>query len=236
MSATDSRHLGEPAKDMAPPMLEYPPQVLEIDPSSSTTLPNQTKSVTWNSPAFAVDGFGDASTYGASGSSRHVQVENHSRGTAQNPLLHWYIGNDGPWIPKSSISAVSEEGPARGLHDAHIQFPQGNPYSQRIPSDAGTYPFGGPASDSGYGTRRSDGGASVFSADVPDRDQDGPSFAVQLADFQQYPRMGEAVQQRDSHINDWSLLPEVAVSDNQSGKVFICQRCQKRVKTRSELK
>lgn len=217
-------------------MLEYPPQVLEIDPSGSTNLPNQAKAVTWNSPAFEVHGFGDSSTYGAPSSARQVQVENQSRDTAQNPLLHWYIDNDGPWIAKSSISGVSEERQARVLQDSHMQFQQGNPYGQRMSSDAGTYPFGAPTSDSGYGTRRSDGDASVFSADVPDRDQDGPSFAGQLADFQQYPRIGEAVQQRDSQINDWSLVPEVAISDDQSGKGFICPRCQRRVKTRSELK
>lgn len=236
MGSTDPRHPYGPAKDMGPPLPEYPPQVLEIDPSSSTSLPSPSTSVAWNSPAFAARGFGDISTYSPSGATRQVPVENHSRGTTQDPLLHWYIDNDGPWIPKSSISEVSEERYPRVLHDNRLQFQHTYPYGQRYSSDSGTYPFGVPASDSGYGTRRSEGNASVFSADAPDRDQDGQSFGIQVADFQQYPRIDEVLRQGDSHLGEWAAVPGAAICDDQSEKPFACPRCQKRVKTRSELK
>lgn len=221
---------------MGPPPLELPPQVLEIDPSSSTTLPSPHISTAWNSPAFPLHAFGDVSTYGPANTARQAPLENYTRGTAQNPLCNWYNENDGPWIPKSTISELPEGKNPRPLQGSGLQFQNGHPYHQRISSDGGAYPFGVPPSDSGYGTRRSDGNASVFSVDIPDRDQDGQSLAGTAADFQQYPRMGEGLEQRDSHIHHWTVLPDATISDDQCGKRFICPRCPKEVKTKSELK
>jgi hypothetical protein len=229
------RHLYGSKRGMGPPPLEYPPQVLEIDPSSSRTLPSPSASTSnaWDSPAFSSHAFGDLSTYGPSSAARQVSVESHSRGTAPNPLLHWYIDNDGPWIPKSSISELPEEShPTAARQGNRMHLQHGNSHRQRIPSDAATYPYGVPPSDSGYATRRSDGNDSTFSADVPDRDQD----ACPVADYQQYPGLSEALQQRDPRLSDWAAPHSVSVSDSQSGKPFVCPTCLKGVKTRSELK
>jgi hypothetical protein len=232
----DSSQLSGPVKGMHPSVLDNPPQVLEIDPSSSTSLQSPSNSLTWDSPTFAAHGFADTSTYGPPPSTRQVQVDHHSRGRAQNRLIDWYVDNDGPWIPKSSISEVSDERQPRILQDSRLPFQHGDPYGQRIPSDTGSYQFGVPTSDSGYVTRRSDGNASVFSSDGPDRDQDSQSFRGRPLDFQNYPTIEEGFQPHDTHLNDWQLPPDVMESSNPSGRTFVCHRCQKSVKTKSELK
>jgi hypothetical protein len=222
---------------MGPPSLAYPPQVLEIDTSSSRTLPSPSAStpVAWEPPAFQLHGFGDVPTYGPPGIARQVSAESHNRGTAQNPLLHWYYDNDGPWTPKSSLSEVPKERHPRSGRSSHISLQHVNPYDRRIPSDAGTYPAV-PPSDSGYGTRRSDGNSSNFGADVSDRDQDGQSLAGPGAEFQQYPGIEEVSQQRDPHLYGWATPPDASISNSQSKNALICPSCHKSVKTRSELK
>jgi hypothetical protein len=223
---------------MGPPSSEYPPQVLEIDPSSSRTLPSPSASapVAWDSSTFPPHGFGEMSTYGPSNMSRQLPVENHSRGTAQDPLLHWYIGNDGPWIPRG-ISEVPTEQRHRTRQGNRIPLHYPNQYRQPIPSDAGTHPYAAPHSDSGYGgtARRSDGNASVFSADVPDRDQDFQSIAGPVPDFH-YPGMNEVLQPRDPRSNDWNVQMSNTPMSDSSREALVCSTCHKTVKTRSELK
>jgi hypothetical protein len=131
---------------------------------------------------------------------------------------------------------VPEQKQPNTVPDHRARFGNGNSYRQRIPSDAGTYQYGVPASDSGYGTRRSDGDASVFSADVPDRDQEGRSFAGHVSDFQLFPGIGDGLQPQDTHQDDWNAIRDVTISDEQPGKAFVCPICRKHVKTRSELK
>lgn len=236
MRSMDSRHSSGSVKGVHHSVLDNPPQVLEIDPSSSTSLQSPSNPVTWDSPTFAAHGFADTSTYGPSSSARQVQVDHQSRGRAQNPLIDWYVDNDGPWIPKSSISEVSDERQPRLLQNTRLPFQHGDPYGQRNPSDTGSYQYGVPTSDSGYVTRRSDGDASVFSGDGPDRDQDSQIFRGRPLDFQHYPPIEEGFQQHDSHLNDWQLPPDVIDSSSTAGKSFVCHRCQKCVKTKSELK
>lgn len=236
MSSTSSVHLNGSVKGMAHRMLDFPPQILEIDPGCSTSLQSPSASAAWDSSGFTAPEFGDNPTYGPLETTKQVQGDSQNRVTVQNPLLHWYVGNDGPWVPRSSISEVPGERLARGLEDDQLSFAHGDPYGQRIPSELESYPFGVPPSDSGYGTRRSDGDASVFSMDVPDKDQDGQDFTGRAADFQPYPAIDEGFQQQERHISDWNLLPDVTLPESKLGKTFVCTRCQKQVKTRSELK
>lgn len=221
---------------MGPPSLAYPPQVLEIDTSSSKTLPSPLASTpaTWEPSPFQLHGFGDVPTYGSLGIGRQVSVEGQSRGTAQHSLLHWYYDNDGPWTPKSSLSEPPKGRDPRSGRSGLISMQHLNPYDQRIPSDAGTYPAV-PPSDSGYGTRRSDANSSNFSADVSDRDQDGQSLTGPGTEFQQYPGISEISQQRDPHGYGW-VAPDTSISDSRSKNALVCPTCHKLVKTRSELK
>jgi hypothetical protein len=113
-------------------------------------------------------------------------------------------------------------------------MPYGNHYRQPNPSDAGSFQYGVAPSDSGYGTRHSDGNASVFSADINDRDQDCQSIVGHIADYQPFQGFNEVLQQRDTRANDaYAPVPSSSPSNTLN---LVCHTCHKPVKTRSELK
>jgi hypothetical protein len=214
------------------------PQPVEIDvdlnisrtlPSPATTVPNA-----WD--ANYPHGFGEG-PYGSSNMARLQQQshDNPTRGPIQNPLAIWYSDNDGPWVPKVIPAGTPEEGNdsrKRGNNRSLISY--GSSYRQPNPSDAGSLPFAVPNSDSGYGTRRSIGNASVFSADAPERDQDCHSLTGHLENFQPFPSFTEVAVLRDSRLHDtWSSPSIVGQADSHT---LICPGCNKAVKTQSELK
>jgi hypothetical protein len=225
MGSTDAAHL-YPSMSETGPSQDYRPQPVEIDLNNSSlnnsrTLPSPSASAAaaWDASGFPHD-FGEVSAHGPSNIPRQNNVENHNRGTTQEPIWQWYAAQDGPWVPKG-ISEI----PRRRVSNQRMPMRYDTQYRQGNPSEAGAYHFVAPPSDSGYGSnaaRRSDGNGSIFSADIPDQEdcQSLPSHVP--AEFQSY------------HATDPWILPSTSKLDSQ--RVLICPDCDKVVKTRSELK
>ncbi|KAB8294845.1 hypothetical protein EYC80_006806 [Monilinia laxa] len=234
MHTSDSGY-GSTRGEMGPPSLDFPPQPIEIDLSNSRTLPSPSpsSSVAWETTLFSSHGFSDTNSSCAPIS--RIQQLPMDRTTGQAPLLQWYADNDGPWYPKTISDPISEERTnikVRSSNRAPVAF--GGPYRQHDSLENGSFHFGAPPqSDSGYGTRRSIGNASIFSADVNDRDQDCQNLAGHIADYQPFQGLNEALQSRENRIGEpWpSNLP---TSINSPG--LFCPTCHKSVKTKSELK
>lgn len=202
-----------------------PPQPVEIDVSSSRTLPSPSaSSVPWDS--LFTSGFGGHPDYGQS---RPIPLDNQVRTNAPDPLQQWYTGDDGPWIPKAIHPMPEETTHSRGDRTTHY----GNQYRQPSPPDAGSFKYGIAPSDSGYGTRRRYESNSAFSADTIDRDQDCQSLVGHVADFQPFQGLHEVVQQGDTRFNEsWGFVPTSLPFDLN----LVCPTCHKSVKTQSELK
>ncbi|PQE33012.1 C2H2 type zinc finger domain protein [Rutstroemia sp. NJR-2017a WRK4] len=220
------------AREMGPPSLDFPPQPIEIDLNNSRTLPNPSSSsaIPWESTTVLPSTFPDMnSTYGPMSRIQQLPVD---RITPQAPLLQWYADNDGPWYPKGISEGITDErtsARARSGNRAPVAFGQ---YRQD-PLENATFQFGAPPqSDSGYGTRRSDGNGSIFSADIADRDQDCHSLTGHPADFHSFQGMHDMLPPRDPRTTDiWPAnLPTTEVSR------LVCPGCNKTVKTKSELK
>ncbi|KAF5877081.1 putative c2h2 type zinc finger domain protein [Botrytis fragariae] len=235
MHTSDSGY-GSTRGEMGPPSLDFPPQPIEIDLSNSRTLPSPSpsSSVAWEPTLFpSPHGFPDLnSPYGPISRMQQLPMD---RATGQAPLLQWYADNDGPWYPKTISDPISEERAnvkVRSNNRAPVAF--GGPYRQQDPLENGSFHFGGPPqSDSGYGTRRSHGNASIFSSDINDRDQDCQSLAGHVADYQPFQGLNEALQSRENTTPEtWPT--HLPASINSPG--LFCQTCQKSVKTKSELK
>jgi hypothetical protein len=109
-----------------------------MDLTDSRTLPSPSTSS--SSP---YDSF-DNPAWGSIREVQQLSVDNELRGNTPDPLLQWYTGNDGPWIPKAKPDHSEERRRSRAW--------------TRYSTD--------PPSDSGYRTRRSIGNASVFSATI----------------------------------------------------------------------
>lgn len=238
MNSPESGHYLGSSREMGPPPsfgsdFPTPPRPIEIEVNSSRTLPSPSASSSAPWETFSSPGFGGYPEYG---SGRPLPIDNQVRASAPDPLQQWYTGNDGPWIPKG-ISTVPEE---RSMHSRaragnRIPMQYGNQYRQPNASDAGSLHYGVAPSDSGYGTRHSDGNASVFSADINDRDQDCHSLVGHVADYQPFQGLNEVVlQQRDTRANEsWPPVPSSSPSNTPT---LVCPTCRKPVKTRSELK
>lgn len=222
---------------MGPPYLSQPPQPIEIDLNSSRTLPSPSASSSnaWDQAMFPSHGIGEASPIASTNFQKNLQMEVQGRAVNQDPLVNWYTDNDGPWIPKNISDVVADARSSRARVSSRMPIPYGNHYRQPLPSDAGSYPYGPPPSDSGYGSnaaKRSDGNASIFSADVNDRDQDLQSLAGHIADLQPYQGIDEVLQPR---VNDhWTNPLPTSIPDPQPK--LTCPTCKKAVKTPSELK
>ena len=233
MHSSESGHLYQSSRGIGLPSMDYPPQPVEIELSNSRTLPSPAASAAshWE---FSQHGFGEVSTSHSSNSSRHFHIESQSRASNQAPLLQWYTENDGPWVPKG---VIPEERNYRPKIGNRMSMHYGNQYRQPNSSDSGAYPFGAPHSDSGYGSngaRRSDGNASIFSADLTDKDQDSHSISGPTSEFPSYQGVNEVLHSHIPPTGPWSTLPSSAPLESTTG--LICPTCQKAVKTRSELK
>ncbi|QSZ36502.1 hypothetical protein DSL72_006382 [Monilinia vaccinii-corymbosi] len=235
MHASDSGYASTRG-EMGPPSLDFPPQPIEIDLSNSRTLPSPSpsSSVAWEPNLFSPHASSDInSPYGPVSRIQQLPMD---RTTGQAPLLQWYADNDGPWYPKTISDPISEERTyikVRSSHRAPVAF--GGPYRQQGPLENGSFHLGAPPqSDSGYGTRRSVGNASIFSADVNDRDQDCQSLAGHVADYQPFQGLNEAaLQSRENRTTEpWPL--HLPASINSPG--LFCPTCSRSVKTKSELK
>jgi hypothetical protein len=226
---------------MGPPIdFPHPPQPVEIDvdlsisrtlPSPSTCVPNA-----WDSNSVHA-GFGEG-PYGSTNMSRMQQQapnDCQTRAPTQDPLAIWYSENDGPWVPKVIPAAIQEDSSQSRKRGNRSLVSYGSTYRQQPnPSEAGSFLFGISHSDSGYGTRRSIGNASVFSADIPERDQDCHSLVGHLEHFQPFPSFAEMPPMRDNRLSDpWRGSPTPGRPDSSG---LICLSCNKTVKTQSELK
>jgi hypothetical protein len=173
---------------MRPPPLDWPPQPVEIDLNRSRTLPSPSASVSapnaWDSSLLQPHGFGELS-YGSSNGARLQQLpmDNQNRASAPDPLAQWYMGNDGPLIPKVIPEIVPKDRSQSRQTSNRSLLSYTGQYKAPNPSDGGSFQYGVPHSESGYGTRRSVGNTSVFSADVPERNQDCQSVAGQVTNF-----------------------------------------------------
>ncbi len=206
---------------MGPPSSDFPTPLrpMEIDLNVRTlnvsrTLPSPSVASTWEQSIFPPQA-------------------SHTRGSPQGPLLNWCTTNNDPWIPQSVIRDIVSDD---RMHTKHTgmrkQHSFGTQYRQPVPSDAGSFQYAVPHSDSGYDTLRSVGNTSVFGGDVAERDQDCQSLASYVADYQPFHGLND-VQQRDPRINDtWSQTGPKS-SDPHA---LCCSICMKPVKTQSELK
>lgn len=227
-------------REMGPPPspLDWPPQPVEIDLNSSRILPTPSAPVSvsqsWDSALLQPHGFGDIS-YGSSNTARYQQtpVDPQSRASPQDPLVQWYTGNDGPWVPKVIPDIVADDMSQSRQTGNRSLMPYTGQYKPPPPTSSG-FQYGASPSDSGYGTgtRRSVGNTSVFSADVGEREQDSPSLVGQVPDFPPFPIESDLFS-RDGRTFDqiWSR-PTSNLLDHSG---LFCPTCNKPVKTQSEL-
>lgn len=233
MSSTDSN--GHYYRGMGLPMVDCRPQPIEPNSAmlnSSRILPSPSVSAVahWETLNFPHD-FGELSPHGHSHMARQVQTDNQARGTPQEPLAQWYAAQDGPWDPLR----VPVQGHSRSrISDTRISMQQENQFRSPFPSD-GSQQFGHPPSDSGYGSngaRRSDENGSIFSSDIPDR-EDCSSLPSHIPDFAPWHGMPDPLSSRELHPTEWNLHGVSRVSSQAN---LVCPDCHKTVKTRSELK
>jgi hypothetical protein len=239
MSPSDPGH--PYGRGMGPP---YPPQPIEIDMNHSRTLPSPAASApmsasnAWDSSVYQ-PGLGEISLYAPTNLPRQLQTDNQVSGTNPHPLVNWYTSDNGPWIPKVIAEGIPDDRQSRARVGQRVSNVYGNQYRNPVLSDAGSYPYGTPTSDSGYGSngpRRSDG-VSIFSTDLTDQDQDLQSLTGHVADYQPYHQgMGEVLQSRDTQSNEQWAASLLSNTTSESTSNLICDTCKKSVKTRSELK
>lgn len=213
---------------MGPPS-DYLPQPVEIrDLSLARTLPTPLSfaPAAWDHPSpFPTQGFGDTS-YGQALTSKMQQNSVDS----QNPISAWYA-QDGPWVLKDALpDDISSRQAGKSIS---LSYP--GQYRQQNPSEAGSYQVGILHSDSGYGTRRSVGTTSVFSAEFTDRDQDAQSLAGHMQDFNFNPHQsyGNGSQRLEVRTEQWSTP---SLSNTSALPRLHCPTCNNSVKTPSELK
>jgi len=216
---------------MAPPVQSHPADIDLNSLNNSRTLPSLSAlSNTWESTIFP-SGFGD-SNYGPSQPKPpQTRMSSTHRGTVPNPILQWYTDSNDPWIPPGIPDLSDDRTHARHSKSSHHN-PLGGQYRQASTSNTEPF-FAVPPSDSGYGTRRSIANTSVFSADVPERDQDCQSLAGHVADYQPFRSYNDASQQRDGRASTVWASP---ASSHLETSGLVCIRCNKSVKTQSEMK
>jgi len=165
---------------------------------------------------------------------QQLPVDSQVRDTALIPLFQWYNGNDGPWIPRGISVVVPDQRTNPRNISNRAPIPMDGRERHPNPSDHGHFQFGAPHSDSGYGTQRSIGNTSIYSGDIPERDQDCPSLGEQSGDLQQFQGINEALQARERGFNEaWPVAASISAS---SPGLFSCPTCRKSVKNQSELK
>jgi hypothetical protein len=221
---------GWPSRQMAPPLRNYPPQPVEIDPGSYSRTPASYPP--WEAGTYAIGSIGEPSPSIGHNRTAPISHDLGARNSPQDALASWYSGNDGPWIPKGVVPDVApeERSHARGFplhrHSGYGSQP-GVRYRPGNPSDNGSVPFGVPPSDSGYGTGLSLESASVRGSDIVDHSQDNRTHISRVPEYRQFHENGPS---RDSGgTEQWPFTSPSAPS-------FRCETCKKPVKTKSELK
>ncbi|KAH8809233.1 hypothetical protein F5884DRAFT_858728 [Xylogone sp. PMI_703] len=226
-----------------PPQLDYhhQPQPMEINLSSSRFLPPPSAaSSSWE---YSSPLPGDMSTpFGAPGMTRvahtsQISIDSQTRALEQSSIQQWYAANDGPWLPKTLIDPALR---ALSQDRAQTSNPQPSFDTRCRPhnaSDSDGLLFQPTPSDSGYGTatRRSVGNASVYSADMNEREVDCQSFNEPVpVDQQLYNGLGGISSTRDIGTDGaWDPLPTIIFTP---ASTLVCPFCEKPVRTKSELK
>lgn len=237
ISPTDPGHMYPIPREMGPPSLDFPPRPMEIDlnvrtVNASRILPNPSGPVAsaWDQSIFQSQGSGELS-YSSSNASKIGSMDNNTRGSPQGPLLNWL--DDGPWVPlPNAVPNISSGDRMQTKYTGNRkQISYGYQYRQPNPSDVGSYQYGAPHSDSGYGTLRSVGNTSVFSGDIPERD-DCQSLASHVAEYQPFQGLNDGQQRDPRIIENWNQ-PGPKPLDSHS---LHCPTCGNPVKTQSELK
>jgi hypothetical protein len=221
---------------MGPPHLNYPPlpQPVEIEPGSYPRAPGSYSS--WEPTPYSVGSLGEPSPPVSNpighNKSGPVSLDFGPRNSPQDPITNWYTDNDGPWIPKGAVPEFShdERIHTRG-HTSYRNSGYGSPPGIRHrpgnPSENGSVPFGISPSDSGYGTGVSLESASVRGSDIVDHSQNNRSLLGRVPELHRYNERGPA---RESHgTEQWPY-------NSPSAPLYHCPTCNKRVKTKSELK
>ncbi|KAG9241312.1 hypothetical protein BJ878DRAFT_234617 [Calycina marina] len=220
----------ESPRGTGPSFVDFPPQPVEVELSNSRTLPNPTASTAahWDYPSHA----SEISTGHTSFSlSRQYMVDSQSRYINQAPLIQWYTEKDDPWVPKGVIP--EDRTSMLGLSNRNAMHAR----SQIICHNATN-------TDSAYGSsgaRPSNGNASIFSADITDKDQNLQSMPGANADYQHGQGFSQSLHDTNgSRFGLGNMLPSNSFSNPQvlpaSPSTLVCHTCNKPVKTKSELK
>jgi hypothetical protein len=145
--------------------------------------------------------------------------------------VQWYADNDGPWV---GIKPIVEERTALPPSTKRIHFDERrqDPSVHTI-GTALRYPI--TPSDSGYGTRQSVGNTSVVSGDIHDRDLDSQSIIGPNHEFHYQGHGDQLIPVALDGMNH-EAWASPTVDPSSSNSPFMCQTCNKPVKTRSELK
>jgi hypothetical protein len=214
--------------------VSYPPQPVEIDPVSYPRAPGSYPP--WEATTYSIGSLGEPNPppFNSIGHNKSgpVSLDFGARNSPQDPIVNWYNGNDGPWIPKGAVPLVShdERIHTRGYapyRNPGYGSPPGIRHRPGNPSDNGTVPFGISPSDSGYGTGISLESASVRGSDIVDHTQDNRSLLGRVPETHQYSESGPV---RESHgTEQWPY-------NSISAPLYRCLTCHKKVKTKSELK
>jgi hypothetical protein len=168
-----------------------------------------------------------------------IPLEYAARNTGDS-LATWYTDNDGPWLPKGAVPDASQEerlhmrGQPTGYRSLGYGPPIGTLQRNGEPSDTGSFHYGGPTSDSGYGTepRRSLESSSIRSYDLATPSLDSRSLMDRRLEGQPYNDVGSL------HEPLESIWPsgEIVIDTSGAPPSLRCATCDKPVKTNSELK
>ncbi|KUJ15909.1 uncharacterized protein LY89DRAFT_735054 [Mollisia scopiformis] len=236
ITSTEPGQFHRHPREMRPPV---PPHHMEIaDLSISRTLPSPTATASSNLDLPPTHGYGEM-PFGNPNIAKIYQqfpTDGQIMRPAQDPIHNWYSTNDGPWTPIPKVM------PPNVMTDGRFQSKQtgsrnhitsGGQYRPHNPSESGSFHYGVPHSDSGYGTRRSVANTSVVSGDVLERDQDCHSLTGHVENFQPFMGSNDEMHQRDARsFEPWST----PVTSNPESRGMECPICHKLVKTQSEMK
>lgn len=235
-SAPLSSGAGRSGSRMAPPQSDLPPQPVEIDLNNLRALPSPYFPLGWDPSLFQPGNLGELpSPYVSAVTKKSHPLEGEGRPN-QDPIASWYTENDGPWIPKDSLStaAIDDRAGNRPITErASVSF--GAQYRPTNLSDNEAIQYGVPPSDSGYGTRRSVGTASVLASDSLDKDQDSQSMASHGGEYLSFQGIDVLPQIESQIAESWASIARVG-PQNVRGMLCPFSDCKKQLKTRSELK
>lgn len=224
---------------MRPPVLPQPMEIADL--SISRTLPSPTATASSNLELLPPpsQGYGEIMYNNPHLAKIYQQfpADGQIMRPAQDPIQDW-CSTDGPWTHVSKVMPsnhlISDARFQSKQTSSRTHIPPGGQYRPHNPSESGSFHYGVPHSDSGYGTHRSVANTSVFSGDVPERDQDCQSLTSRVENFPPFIGSNEEMQQRDTRSFDNMQWPSVTSVPESRG--MVCPTCNKPVKTQSEMK